>query len=74
MEPAGELTELLERGRKLFGRGFQELLCRGGVVVEPCLGQPEREGKRHETLLCAVVEVPLEASTGSVAGLHDPRA
>ena len=74
MEAAGELPELLERGRKLLGRGLQELLRRGGVVVQPCLSQPEREGERHETLLRAVVEVPLEPAPCGITRLHDPCA
>ena len=74
MEPAGELPQLLERGRELLRRGFQEPLRSGGLVVELRQSKPERERERHEPLLGAVVEVPLEIAPGRVAGLHDARA
>ena len=72
MDPAGELTELLEAERKLSDASASSSAAAGSSGSRDWASLSG--GERDETLLCAVVEVPLEAPTVSVAGLDDPRA
>ena len=74
METVRELTQLGERLRQLFPGRCQQLLGRGGIGVDAGLREPERDRKRHEPLLRAVVQVALDPPSGGIARLQDPRA
>jgi hypothetical protein len=43
-------------------------------VLGPALRRAQRQGERDEALLCAVVEVALDAAALGVGGLDDARA
>ena len=74
MDPAGELAQLDERSPELIGGRLQTRDRLGvGVRTEPRARHPEREGRRDQALLGAIVQVSLEAATFSVRGLDDPR-
>ena len=73
MDPAGELTELLQAERELVAR-LRDQLRRGcRIVGQPRLGNAKPERERDQTLLRAVVEVPLQPPPLGVAGLDDAR-
>ena len=42
------------------------------VRSKPGAGEPKRQGDRHQSLLCSVVEVALEAAPFGDRGLDDP--
>jgi hypothetical protein len=68
---AGELAELVEGTTKLV-LGLAEKLA--GTIrfnTDLCTSELESEPKAEETLLGAVVKVPLEAASFVVARLHD---
>jgi hypothetical protein len=72
--PRGQLPELTETGLHAGQRLLQE---QPGPVVRFGLGarvrQPDVIGQGQESLLRAIVEVPLEPAPFGVAGLDDPR-
>ena len=74
MEASCELTQLVERDGELVARALERLARLDRIVVELRERQPEGQRERDQALLCAVVEVPLEAPTGDVAGGDDARA
>ena len=73
MDPAGELTQLLERERELLARADEQLM--GGVAghSQAATGRGAATAKRDEALLGAVVQVALETPALGVARLDDPR-
>ena len=74
MDPASELTELLQTERELVARPREQLRRGCRVVGKPRLGEAKAERERDQALLRAVVEVPLEPPPLGVAGLDDARA
>jgi len=64
----GDVVECL---LKLVARAAEQLLCAVGILAEAGLGEPQRERKRDEALLGAVVQVALEAHPGVVGRLDD---
>ena len=61
VDSGGELAELLHGDLHLLGRGGEHLLdILVGVPAEPPFGALQLEGQRDETLLGAVVEIPLD--------------
>ena len=71
MDAPGELPKLLQRDRELLGGRPEQLPGHAGVGRDLAFGQTEGEGDRHEPLLCAVVQVPLEAAPLDIACFHD---
>src|SRR4249920_822650 len=67
MDPACELTQLVDRMGKFLACATDDLGRGLGIVDEPRLGESKGNGQRHEALLCSVVQVPLEALTRLVA-------
>ena len=74
MDSAGELAKLLQTERELFARSRKQLSGACRIVGKPRLGEAKPERERHQALLRAVVEVPLEPPSLCVAGLDDARA
>ena len=74
MDPAGELTELLETERELVARLRDQLRRGRRILGQPRLGDAKPELERDQALLRAVVEVPLEPPPLGVARLDDARA
>ena len=74
MDASCELPQLLEREGQLTCRVGENRVGASRIGGELALRQPEREGERHETLLCAVVQVALEAPPLGVAGFDEPHA
>ena len=74
MDPARELTELLERRRQLLTGCVDDRSRLVGVGRRARLGEPERDGERDQPLLGAVVEVALEHAASLVGRLDDARA
>jgi hypothetical protein len=59
MDPAGELTQLLQTERELAARLCEQLRRACRIVDQPRLGEAQAESERDEALLCTVVKVPL---------------
>ena len=74
MNPAGELAQFLECAREFFSRPLEHFLRPGRILLEPALRQPKRKRDRDESLLRAVVEIPLELPARIVAGSDDALA
>ena len=74
MDPAGELTQLLEGLTQLLARAREQAARLLRRVLQARLRETQGERERDEALLGAVVEVALEPATRVVAGLHEPRA
>ena len=74
MDAARKVAQLLQREVGLLPRPADQV-DRGGVAVDGALlGHPQVEGERHEPLLCAVVEVALDAAALVVGRGDDARA
>jgi hypothetical protein len=74
VEAACELSELLERAGELLAGAHEDPRGFRDVGLDPRLGEAKREGQCGEALLCAVVEVPLQAAPRSIRRVDDPRA
>ena len=74
MQASGELPQLFERQGELLAGTDQGRSSgrRIGVQLLQCGPQGQRE--RHQALLCAVVEIALEAAALDVTGGDDPRS
>jgi hypothetical protein len=73
MDPAGNISQLLERMSDLLPGGVQ-LLRHFGLAGHALLEQAEPERKGDQPLLSSVVEVPLEPLSLLLPGLDYSRA
>src|SRR5206468_11034641 len=71
METARELAQLLQPGRELVTRELEQPCL---LVVARAAEAADRQQHRHQSLLRAVVEVPLDAAALLVGDLHEPGA
>jgi hypothetical protein len=69
-----ELAQLRQAGLELVRESIQEIGELRVVAVRPAADQPEQHRRGHEALLCAVVEVALEASARLIGSFDDPDA
>ena len=75
MDPERQIAQLGQGGLGLLGCPIQAASdFRVAIVTELAPRDLQLEGQRHEPLLGAVVEVPLDALPLAIAGLDDPRA
>ena len=74
MDAARELAKLGERSAEVARSLPHERLRGGRVGREARLGEPQNERQRDKALLCAVMEIPLEAPALGVAGLDESHA
>jgi hypothetical protein len=71
MDAAGQLAQLLERLLELGARSV-ELAGDVRIALHPRAQQAQAERERDQSLLSAVVQIALEATTRRVARLDDP--
>ena len=74
MQSARELAQFLQREIELVGRPLQGRGDGLRLRLQQAPGEPDRQRQRDETLLRAVVEVPLELPALFVACLDETSA
>jgi hypothetical protein len=63
---------LRERSLEIVAELSMQCLCSCRVGLDQTIGHRELEVEQDEVLLCAVVEVTLEASAFGIGGRDDP--
>jgi hypothetical protein len=72
VDTSGDLSQFVDGAGQFFDGTGQLLFDLNQVGWHGGLDGPEGEGQGHQTLLCSVVEVPLDPAAGFVGGGHDP--
>jgi hypothetical protein len=73
VNPARQVAQLAEAALELLPHPGEDLPCRG-LLLDLTLEQREVERGRHESLLCAVVQVALDPAPCFVGRFDEPRA
>lgn len=73
-DPARQLAHGVECFGRLHADLLQQILRLRRVCPHQLLGNAHRDGNRHELLLCAIVNIALQAPPLGVLGSHDALA
>jgi hypothetical protein len=72
VKAASELLELFEREFEILTHALEQRLCRLGVLAQALLGHSQMKRECDETLLGAIVQVPLKPPALRDTRLDDP--
>jgi hypothetical protein len=74
VDAAREIAKLAEAGIELLPRPLQRRSCPVGDILQLSVKQRQFHPGGHESLLCAVVEIALDAPSCLVGGLDEAGA